>query len=311
MLRRYTSLLVLLIIILLIAVYLWNQRELLEALQNITLVIFLALVLLRLAIMVLNGLFLHIFALKFDVHLHTLEWFGLAAVTTMGNYITPLSGGLVARAAYLKHRHQLPYTQFTTLLASNYIVMFWLIGVAGLLVLGWLGLFELDKWPIILLFGIVVVGISLFVMLPPFYFQSNNRWLQRLNRLTEGWQQIRTDRKLLLKLIICTFLVIVVNGLSFWIGYQALGITISFSVGLLLGLVAAFSIFINITPGSLGVQEAMVSLSSELLGAGAGQGLLVVLLIRAATIVSAFTLGPLFTIWLTNQVPGQEARQAK
>ena len=306
MIRRYTSTLVLFIIISLMGLYLWNQRELLEALRNITFFIALILILLRLVIMALNGLFLHIFALKFDVRLRTLEWFGLAAVTTMGNYITPLSGGLVARAAYLKHRHQLPYTKFTTLLASNYIVMFWLIGLTGLLILGWLRLYEIDKWPVILLFGVVVVGISIFVLLPPVYFHSKNRWLQTINTLTEGWQQIRKDKGLLFKLTVCTFLVIVVNGLSFWVGYQALGISVSFSVGLLLGLVAAFSIFINITPGSLGVQEAMVSLSSELLGAGAGQGLLVVLLIRAATMVSAFTLGPIFTIWLTNQVQSEE-----
>ncbi len=309
MMRRYASTIIVLVVIFLIVFYLWNQRELVATLRHITFTIVLLLILLRLAIMVLNGLFLYIFVEKFNVRLRVLEWFGLAAVTTMGNYITPLSGGLIARAAYLKHQHRLPYTKFTALLAANYIVMFWLIGFTGLLTLGWLDQFTVDKWPIIILFGAVVVALSIFAVLPSFHFQSQQRWLQAINSLGDGWQQIRSDRLLLAKITICTILVIIVNGLSFWVGYRALGITVTFSVGILLGLIAAFSIFINITPGSLGVQEAMISLSSELLGIGAGQGLLVVLLIRAASMVSAFTLGPIFTIWLTKQVQSVETSQ--
>lgn len=301
MARRYVSVLVFITILALIVLYLSHQQDLLKSLSNITLSLAIALITLRLLIMGLNGLFLHIFALKFGVNLRSLEWFGLAAVTTMGNYITPLSGGLVVRAAYLKHRHHLPYVQFTTLLASNYIVMFWLIGIAGLVTLWWLGEISQTTWPILILFGGVVVAITIFVFLPPLQLPEGNRLSNVINTLSEGWKHVRSDRILLTKLAVCTLLVILINGLSFWVGYLALGFQLSLLEAMLLGLVAAFSIFINITPGSFGIQEAMVSLSSELLGAGAGQGLLVVLLIRAATIVSAFTLGPIFSIWLTAQ----------
>lgn len=281
--------------------FLRTQPELLQALQNITLASLLYLTAVRLGIFAMNGLFLREFAAKFGVRLTFHEWFGLASVTTMGNYITPFSGGLLIRAAYLKKRHRLPYAQFTTMLTSNYLIMFWLIGVIGLLALGVIGQGWQRYWPIVLLFGVVVATISVIFLFPVQQVPWENRIGRFLNTLLTGWFMVRRDYALLLRLALLTLLTICLNALSFWLAYEALGQPISFIAALLLGLVAAFSIFVNLTPGNLGIQEAMVGLSAELLGAGGGAGLLAVLLIRAVTVLCAFTLGPLYSYLLTRQ----------
>jgi hypothetical protein len=73
----------------------------------------------------------------------------------------------------------------------------------------------------------------------------------------------------------------------------------------------SFSLLVRITPGNLGIQEAVVSLSSGLLGIGTGQGLLVSLLIRVATMIPTFTLGPVFSFLLTRKLAiSQEASPA-
>ena len=116
-----------------IALYLNAQRQLLAAFRQVSLSAVTYLVALRLMFLVTNGLFLRAFASRFGTQLTPKEWFGLSVVTTMGNYITPISGGMFARAAYLKRRYRFPYAHSATLLASNYLVNFWVIGVVGAL----------------------------------------------------------------------------------------------------------------------------------------------------------------------------------
>ena len=299
--RQWVAVAVLFILTAVIILFLRSQPELLQSLQNVTFASLFYLTVVRIGIFAMNGLFLREFATKFGVQLSFHEWFGLASVTTMGNYITPFSGGLLIRAAYLKKRHRLPYAQFTTMLTSNYLIMFWLIGVIGLLALSALGQGWQRYWPIVLLFGSVVVGVSVIFLFPVQHVPWDNRIGRFLNTLLTGWFMVKRDYGLLLRLTLLTALTIGLNALSFWLAYQALGQAISFMAALLLGLVAAFSIFINLTPGNLGIQEAMVGLSAELLGAGGGAGLLAVLLIRAVTVLCAFTLGPLYSYLLTRQ----------
>lgn len=284
-----------------IALFLQSQPELLQSINNLTLSSAVLLISVRLGVFATNGLFLRAFARKFGISLTFQEWFGLAAITTMGNYITPFSGGLLVRATYLKKRHHMPYARFTSLLASNYLVMFWVIGVMGLLSLWFIGPTWSDHWPIALLFGSIVASISLVFVFPEQRLPWDNRIGRFLNTMLNGWYIVKQDYALLTRMLLLTLLTIGLNGISFWLAYWALGLKISILVALLLGMIAAFSIFINLTPGSLGIQEAMVSLSAALLGAGAREGLLVVLLIRAVTVLCAFILGPLYGYLLTRR----------
>jgi uncharacterized membrane protein YbhN (UPF0104 family) len=277
-----------------ITLFLQSQPELLQSVSNLSLCNALLLILLRLTIFASNGLFLREFAKKFGVYLTFQEWFGLATITTMGNYITPFSGGLLARATYLKKRHNMPYAQFTSLLASNYLIMFWVTGVLGLLFLGFVEQPWLMHWPIALLFGIIVAGISLVFIFPELHITWDNRIGHLLTTVLEGWYLVRKDYTLLPRILFLTLLTIGLNGISFWLTYWALGLNISLPLALLLSMIAAFSIFANFTPGGLGIQEAMVAVSAAILGAGPGEGLLVVLLLRAITVLCAFVFGPLY-----------------
>lgn len=272
--------------------YLSSQPGLLAALEDISFEAVVYLVVSRLLFLGTNGLVLRESASRFGVQLRPREWFGLSVVTTMGNYIAPFSGGMVVRAAYLKRRHAFPYTQFATLLASNYLVNFWVIGVAGILALSTLGAALRSYWQVMAFFAAVVVSISVLVIVPSVTLPWENRLVRYVNTSLEGWALVKRDRPLLARLVVFTLVNVALNGLSFWVAYGALGSPVSFRVALLVSLLAAFSILLNVTPGNLGVQEAVISLSSGLLGTGAGQGLLVALLIRGATLVSAFTLGP-------------------
>ncbi|MBN1811537.1 MAG: flippase-like domain-containing protein [Anaerolineae bacterium] len=300
--RKYWSIVVLVLVVAAIVWYLRSQPYLLAAFRNVSLLAIIYLVGMRLLFLGVNGLFLREFAAKFEVELTSKEWFGLSVVTTMGNYITPFSGGMIARAAYLKHRHEFPYAQFATLLASNYLVTFWVIGVVGALALLTFGKAMWTYWQLFVFFMAVVISISALILFPAVRLPWENRIAKALNTSLAGWKQVKNDRVLLAKLVAYTLVNISLNALCLWVAYDALGSPVPFRSVLLVGLLTSFSLLIGITPGNLGIQEAVVSLSSGLLGIGTGQGLLAALLIRGATIVPTFILGPIFGFLLTRKL---------
>ena len=87
--RQALSILVFLAVTCIIGLYLNSNYDLLRPILNISLVNALWLIALTVMLISMNGLFLKTFATKFGIDLHFLEWFGLAMITTMGNYLTP------------------------------------------------------------------------------------------------------------------------------------------------------------------------------------------------------------------------------
>jgi uncharacterized membrane protein YbhN (UPF0104 family) len=252
----------------------------------------------------INGLFLKELTSKFGVNLSIVEWFGLSVVTTLGNYITPFSGGMIARAAYLKQRHSFSYSKFMSVLAANYLVIFWMIGMAGTVILvKWVKM--VSSVYVVLVFFILVVGvISIFFLFPSIKSPGDDKsfFVAHINEALSGWDLIRKDAALLFTIVVYTAVNIAVNGLSFWIAYSALGAAVPFTSALLVSLFISFSLLINVTPGNIGVQEAIVGLSSGLLGLGAGLALVAAILVRASALLVAFTLGPIFSVLLSRKL---------
>ena len=300
--RQVLSVLVFLAVVCVIGLYLKSNDDLLRPILNISLANTLWLIALTMMLIGMNGLFLKAFAIKFGVDLYFLEWFGLAMITTMGNYLTPFSGGLVARATYLKHRHAFSYTKFLTLITANYLVVFWVIGMAGVPTMIIFYNSSRFFWQLTLLFASLIAAISGLVMGRMVKMPGNNRLTKLINTMLDGWDLIKNDKSLLIKLITFSFINITLNGFLFLVAYNATGYTVHFTTALLISLLSAFSLLVKITPGNFGIQEAIISLSSEMVGAGAGIGLLVSLLIRAASLIPAFTLGPIFSFLLTRKL---------
>lgn len=304
--RKHSIVTVLIFIVVIggIALYLALNPELLTALSHLTLPIFLLLVALRLLFLLLNGVMLNLFVSQFGIKLVWQEWTGLALATTLGNYLTPFSGGMIARATYLKMRHKLPYSQFASLLTASYIVSFSATAVIGLICLIWLNTWAWNSVLIAVFLLLVLIAAGLLVNLPLHRLPlPNNRLGQLLMSALTGWQLIRQNMQLLWGVLLISLVGVVLNGAAFWLAYQAIGLVeVSIPAAMLVSLTAVFSILVTITPGNIGVREAIISLMSQLLGVGVGEGLLVALIIRIGTLSTVFTLGPLFTVYLTQRL---------
>ncbi len=288
-----------------IAVFLISQHHLIEYLENISLKTIVALIAVILLFNIFNGLQLRTLAEKFGAKLTAMEWLGLPFVTAMGNYITPFAGGMFARAAYLKYRHSFPYATFASVMAATYLIYGWVTGIAGLS-----ALFLDAQRPSLfremaVFFAGTILVISFFSMFPAIRIPGSNRIVLFLNSSFEGWGLVRRDAALLIRLAAYMLATILLNGLSFWLAFAALsGNSVPFGISLLISIFFSLSIFIRITPGNLGVSEGIATVASEILGMGAGMGFMASLLIRAASLIPIFTLGPLFSFLLTGGLTG-------
>jgi len=301
--NRLWSSVALLVSLVAIAVFLFIHKEGWREIQRVSLANLVLLLMLQLGSLVVNGIFLKIFAAKFGLVLGFREWFGLSVVTTMGNYLTPFSGGLFARAAYLKRKYAFSYASFVSVMAANYLIVFFNCGLLGVWISALLARrihsFRLE---IPLFFGSVSCTAILLALMPNVKLKTSNRWSRALSKVWEGWNIVRTDFLLLLKLSVLTLVNLVLAAASLFVAYRALELPIDFLSALLIGLFASLSILLRVTPGNLGIQEAVISLTSALLGAGLEEGFLGAMLVRAASLVVVFILGPVFSYLLAQDV---------
>jgi uncharacterized membrane protein YbhN (UPF0104 family) len=285
-----------------IGLYLVHNPELVALFYGISLRDAVLLVLMCVLSFGTSGLYLKVFAGKFGMYLRPREWFGLTVVTTMGNYLTPFSGGLIARASYLKHRHAFSYTRFLAMMAANYLIAFALISLTGIVTLLTLPEKQDESWLVLIFFFATLITVWLVSIFPSLTAGSKNRMVLLAQQATEGLDIIRRDPVLLGKLIVLTLMNILIGALLFYVAFISLGSMLPFRVALLIYLLTTFTLLINITPGNFGIQEAGTSMAAAILGAGVEMGLMASLIIRAATILSAFSLGPFFSYLLSKEL---------
>jgi uncharacterized membrane protein YbhN (UPF0104 family) len=309
--RRFLTIFVLGLILLAVVGFFALNPGILNTLEGISVVDLMPLFLLQFLLLATNGLILKLFSAEFGIRLRILDWFGLSVVTSLGNYLAPFSGGMFARANYLKLRYGFAYVHSAAMLAAGYLVTYWVVGLIGMLVmLTRIGKDDFSS-PVLFFFLAATIGITLIVLFPVINVRSQNRLALMVASALEGWRMLRSDKTLLAKVAALTLVNVLLIGGTYWYAFSVAGTTVSFSAAMLIGLLTLFSRITNITPGNFGVQEAVTSLTSGLLGAGADTGLLAALLIRATSVILVFALGPIFSYLLTHQLFGVRRPEAR
>ena len=133
--KKLISILTYVILLILIIVFVRNNYEDFLNIPKISFFYFSIMLILSLIALYFNGIRIKLFGDYYNITLKLKEWFGLAAVTTMGNYLTPFRAGVAARAVYLKKMYNFSYTSFLTTITASYVVRFLIYGLMGILVL--------------------------------------------------------------------------------------------------------------------------------------------------------------------------------
>lgn len=249
-----------------------------------------------------NGIVTRVFAALFGIDLIFKEWFGLSVLTAMANYLAPFRGGASVKAVYLKRKKDFPYSTFLSTLAANYIIMIITASILGCLVSGAICFtHEIREWKVPLFFIAIGVMTILLLFFSPPVPASRKRILRILGNILEGWGEIRKNRLLIVKVAGILTLNYLLMSMQLVFGYWAFSIQVPLLPVILMGILSSFSIFVSITPGNLGIQEAIIAMLSELMGIGFNNGLIAAGLIRAVNIILVFSLGPIFSYLLIRE----------
>ena len=248
---------------------------------------------------VLLGLFNQVILKSFDLVLSFKEWFGLSIITTLGNYLLPPRGGAGLRAAYLKKRRGFPLTHFMSTFVAFYVLHLVTAGLFGLLALSAMSHLRTEVTaPLLIFLGAVTLFSVVVVLFPVRAAWFDRPGLRLAARLIEGWQTIKGRRSmvgLLLLLVLANYLV---QGGMILVAYRSLGLDLGVAGAVLVTSLLSLTSLISLTPGGLGIQEAVLVFSTGALGVIPAQSLAAALTIRAVILFWTFLLGPVFSLWL-------------
>jgi len=240
-----------------------------------------------------NGLFIQWTIEVFTKRFSLSESVYVSILSAVGNFFGPLLGGATIRAVYLKKVHKLSYSFFLSTLAGYYVILFSIYSFLGVISLLFISE-DTGKSGLLLFFFLwfIFMLTMVFFRLPS---RKKIKNLEKINQviklldiiyqIEDGWREILKRKNLLIKLIILALLGLLVTGLTTYIEFKAIGVSIGFAALGVHTALSATSILISITPGAIGIKEGILLINSSVMGVTNDQILQVALIDRGVTFI--------------------------
>lgn len=231
------------------------------------------------------------------------EMFHLHSATILLNYI-PMKFGTFYRASYLKRHYGLIYAHFSVLFIYLLILMIFAASAVGFIVL--LTFYDLNTDEIFLLatilFAFLVCSVVLaFIPLP--VYQGTNRVTMAIRNFAQGRKMMTENICTLCVSMLLTAGCFLISSIQLGIIYHNMGQSIHPAGYFVLGAIAYVTMFLGITPGSLGLRELALTLGAAALGIDFSIGSLAAVIDRAVALAWSFTIGMASTLYLWHKSP--------
>ncbi|OGH05965.1 MAG: hypothetical protein A2W22_03490 [Candidatus Levybacteria bacterium RBG_16_35_11] len=276
--------------------YFYKNLNEFSQLKVVSPIYFFPLSLLLVLFLATNGLVLKYLLEPFNIKLKFKEWFGLSVINSMGNYLTPFKGGAVVRAIYLKKLHKFSYSHFLSTLAGIYIIVFLVnsfIGILTLILLQYfLGIFNLLIFTIFLVLFLLLLTLIIF---SPKVKETKYYFVNKLVSVINGWHLIKSNKKSVFITIFVSLTNVLIIVFAMVLEFYIFGAKISLLKALFLSIVSSLSLFISITPGSLGVKETLLMFTAETINVSTPQVLAISILDRFVGLIIILIFGSIFS----------------
>ncbi|MBS3112925.1 flippase-like domain-containing protein [Candidatus Woesearchaeota archaeon] len=283
-------------IILLLFNYLKNNLSDFKQLTLVNPLYLFVLVLIFMAGMILNGFLLDYLMRPFGLRLNLKEIIGLPIITNFYNLITPFRGGAGIRAVYLNKKHNFPYVHFLATLGAIYVILFLVNGLGGILSMIYIWLsYNIFNWIIFLAFTVFTLFLIVIIILSPKLPKSKNSLINKFIKVINGWHLIKDNKQVLFITTIIGLVQLILGAINTMITYNLFSIQIDFFKALFIASVGSLSILVAITPGNLGVGEAISIFSANLIGIPLTEAIAATILLRAINLAVILILGPIFS----------------
>ena len=287
-----------------IGVFIWRHREELTSAATIS-PFYLALCALSTAgYLTADGLLTYVIVRRLGGGIRLLECLSLSVTSTGTNILMPVQLGTVGRALYLKQRHNFDYSAFLATIFATQVLMVIVSSMYAAAALAWMLFVEhrpgLDTLLAISVFCVVISVLACF--LPRLSIKGH--WI--LNRITEVAAQfycLRAQPVFVAYLGALAGLKVGAVILVFWTACAGIGVGLSFVEAVGVEALGTLASIINITPGSIGIYEAVVAfVGATVASTSPAQIVMAALVLRGVLLVMLLILTPLGLYFLRKQV---------
>jgi|SRR6056297_185751 len=290
-----------LLILVVLAIFLYSNKGLFLSLKNISCIDLLSLSCFSLISIYLNSSQFRYLSEMFNISLKFKEWFGLAVANTMHNYYIPARGGTVLKAIYLKKTHSLSYSNFISLTAGTYLLGFFLASASAILFILASFLLYQEFYGTVFFISIglgaatAIIGVfSLHVKFSS-VFQKIPKLHKFVRNVEKGLFFFKKNKKLLIKILLFKFLFIVIMALKLYWAFKAIGIETNLITIFIVQSLVVFSMILSLTPGNLGIREGIIGLLAAMLDIPLKKAILGAFVDRAVMMCIVIFLGLIFT----------------
>jgi uncharacterized protein (TIRG00374 family) len=311
---RIVRLGIMVVILILLAVYVWRNWADFQKLGQSSLLTLSGLwalagvVLLDLACYYWNAGMIQIATRPFGVRVRAGEAYMLSVLTRFLNYLTPLRGGAIARALYLNRVHKLSYPNFLAGMAGMLLALPLVSVLVGLAGLGYMYLAtgQAVPWLTVVLAVAAVPLVAVAIVRPRLSERTSPGWTSRvwnaLARVVNGWDVLCRDRRSLAGLLVVNLLYVLTTAAMYWLILVNMGQPINPGQLMVIVAMGNLSVIVSITPGNVGVYEGTTAIIGSLIGVGGPVIAATTLLWRVLDFLLALVTGPPCSAALTRRV---------
>ncbi len=295
------------VVVVLMIVYLYKNREVFESLEKLDLRYIFLIVLSQITTISLTAYLNHRIIRTLNKEISYKDSLLLQYANNFLNKIIS-EGGAVFRGYFLKTIYKLPYTKYISTIAGSYILTFLCYSIIGLFSLGYIFFSRgIVNYVVLLFFVLLFIGtVSLVIIKPKFKNKKNHRVLKWVSSILEGWKEIKSSKKNVLIFAGLILLILLVNIPQSILVYSALGENLGVFESLYMSSLSIMTTFINITPNSIGIREGVYMFSSEVIGLEPDIILLGSLINRGVTLITSFVLGGFSYLKLLPRLNGKD-----
>ena len=260
--------------IILVSLYIFYQyREDFYLIAKVSPTIFIALLLLVILSIIINGNKLRNITQSFNIELLLKEWVGLAFISSSLNGVVYKSGSIIT-SNYLKRKYGFPYTSFIGAVGADHFMLVLINASVGFGISIYTMTVYPEIFPITCLFLVVGIALLYLIINPVNVSRTEKRFLDALSRVTITLNDIFKNKKLFKKLFLNNSILVFLTGLRLFIACKAIGIDFELLHCYLYTTVWAFVRLIPMLQSDIGSRELATGFLSEILGSGFKEGIL-------------------------------------
>jgi uncharacterized membrane protein YbhN (UPF0104 family) len=272
--------------------YVYNNSEDFTFLASISRPELIAAGALILLTMLISAYQLDLFFRHFDLTLGKTELVALTFGLSLGNSFLPMRGGSAGLAVYMRRVHGLNFSSFAAIYGGTGLLA--ILVNSGLALLGFIYLAVVKGYfnpvPLVIIGSMFLVCL-VFSLTPPIVNWKGRGVLGFIFSAMNSWRALTRNRLLLVKLTISFMGISFGLAAAFFFLYKAIGEPIGIWASMITSSLGNIANTVPISPGSLGVFDAVTIQIPQLFGIGAAESISATLIFRALWFIWGIGLG--------------------